>query len=1506
MTKYFCLALLATQIHAAPAIDVFEDFESDGYGEWVIDGPAFGLAPNSSRPKEMNGEVRFFHKKYYATSSHGGDLAKGSLTSPNFKIAKKFLNFLISGGNHPDKTACQLLIDGKIVKSATGQNSLEMRQENWDLSEHLGKTAQIRLLDAEEGSWGIINVDFFTFSDEAAAPLKKSEIVNPDGLVSTDVLPGVTVPKGAILDIFADTASSQIASPTALSVDEEGRVFVAETHRFRYGVEDDRENLYWYIDDLASKTNDDRRAMHEKWKAKKSIESLTKISEKIRVLVDEDHDGKADKSVVYADGFNNLLDGTAAGVMAYNGTVYFACIPHIWALKDKDGDLVSDERVSIQDGFGVHVSLSGHDLNGFAIGPDGRIYATIGDRAFNSTTKESKKLVYHDQGAILRFEPDGSNLEVVHAGLRNPKEIAFDQWGNGISVDNNSDQGDESRVIFMMEGADSGWRIDHQALHTFHRTIGIEERPINRWMQEKMWQTQNDEQPLDIVPPIDNLTNGPSGLAYYPGTGFDLDSKNRFLITDYKGGSPQSGIYAFGIKPKGAGFAMIDAKKFNWGVGVTDVEWGYDGKVYITDFINGWESHNEGRVITLRDPNRESDPEVAKVQETIKKDFSEMDSQALAKLLTSPDQRIRLRAQIALAEKPDALVHFVAAANQTGNLLQKLHGVWGLGMLARKNDDQAATEKLFNFLKDESPLVRAQTATMLGESTIKDGSLLLPLLNDENLQVRSHAALAIARKPLPDATEAILTMLRENEDKDPYIRHAGVMALLSCATSDQIAAFQSNDDVAVRIAAVVALQKVSDPRVAKSLFDQDPRVANQAIRAIHDNPIEKARPALAALLDDYAPDGEGRKLTPMLLRRLCHSAFRIGGEKNIKRLVEVAANEKNFKDERLEALRLLSIWTNPPAIDQSLGRYAPLDPRDETAFKNALAAAITPLFTAEDAILEKTLDLVSQYHLSLENLDSATLQRLVGNAKFSGSTRAVALQLLADSNPENLSEILKKAAADNDDKLASTALALSAKLDPAESADALANATESDSTMRRQEAWKIMASLPAAQAVPLLQKGLQELTAGKGDTASTMELLDAARARDEETVKKAVSDYEASLPKDDRLAKYLPTLAGGDPVNGEKLFKTHPAQCMRCHRAEDGHVEGGDAGPSLVGVAKRHDARGLLEAMILPSATIAPSFGTISVKFKNGTAKSGLLYEQNDQNLTLIEGDKAWKISKADVATQSQPISPMPPMEALLQPKEMRDLIAWLLTLDQDSANKAAPIRVEDLDPTTLESKKMPAADKAAASAGSEKTPDTKDKVSTEATPADAAEGQDPILVLGEELYNKPGSCVTCHQAGGAGIPGAFPPLANSEWVTGPAENLIRIQLRGLMGEIKVGDAVYNGAMPSLSDGVFPQTNENIAAVLTYVRHTFGAKSSPITTEMVAKFETEKGQGMLTAADLIDPLTAVLPAVKLVGKPSSPLPSDSLGAPTVGIIVAGILVALIIIAILRAGRHNKA
>ena len=100
----------------------------------------------------------------------------------------------------------------------------------------------------------------------------------------------------------------------------------------------------------------------------------------------------------------------------------------------------------------------------------------------------------------------------------------------------------------------------------------------------------------------------------------------------------------------------------------------------------------------------------------------------------------------------------------------------------------------------------------------------------------------------------------------------------------------------------------------------------------------------------------------------------------------------------------------------------------------------------------------------------------------------------------------------------------------------------------------------------------------------------------------------------------------------------------------------------------------------------------------------------------------------------------------------------------------------------------------------------------------------------GGEIFQ--GKCVACHQANGAGVPGVFPPLAGSEWVTGKPERLASIPLHGIQGKLTVKGTAYNGMMPAFAALL---TDAEIAAVLTYIRSQWGNKADAITEETVKK-----------------------------------------------------------------------
>ena len=199
-------------------------------------------------------------------------------------------------------TSLQLLIGDRIAREGTGQGDNTLRPTTWDVHELKGQQARLRLVDASDSNGGYILIDHILFTD-------KTNPVFPDatrdgrpftpGSIITDALPGVTIPEGSRLEIFATHEEHGIYSPTALCLDESGQLLVTETHRFRYGIPDNRNHRYWHTDDISALTVEDRRAMHQKWDEKYPISEMTKKSEKIRLLADTDGDGKADKKFTF-------------------------------------------------------------------------------------------------------------------------------------------------------------------------------------------------------------------------------------------------------------------------------------------------------------------------------------------------------------------------------------------------------------------------------------------------------------------------------------------------------------------------------------------------------------------------------------------------------------------------------------------------------------------------------------------------------------------------------------------------------------------------------------------------------------------------------------------------------------------------------------------------------------------------------------------------------------------------------------------------------------------------------------------------------------------------------------------------------------------------------------------------------------------------------------------------------------------------------------------------------
>lgn len=149
---------------------VFADFEGESYGEWTVEGEAFGTGPASGTLANQNPVAGFKGRRLVNSYLGGSDRLQGRMLSPAFTIERPFIGFLVGGGGHADQTCVNLLVDGAVVRTATGKHAERLEPCNWDVSDLAGREARIEIVDRHSGGWGHVNVDQIEFRDTPMAP----------------------------------------------------------------------------------------------------------------------------------------------------------------------------------------------------------------------------------------------------------------------------------------------------------------------------------------------------------------------------------------------------------------------------------------------------------------------------------------------------------------------------------------------------------------------------------------------------------------------------------------------------------------------------------------------------------------------------------------------------------------------------------------------------------------------------------------------------------------------------------------------------------------------------------------------------------------------------------------------------------------------------------------------------------------------------------------------------------------------------------------------------------------------------------------------------------------------------------------------------------------------------------------------------------------------------------------------------------------------------------------
>ncbi len=1050
-------------------------------------------------------------------------------------------------------------------------------------------------------------------------------------LLSVSVLSAESFPAANGLERTLIAEQPLLKNPVSVSVDVDGTIYVTETARRKEADLDIREfvKFGWVPRDVALTSVEEKRAFFEEQldgknafkgtslmdknkDGKIDAKDLTAISEKIIRITDKDGDGVYDTSNVFAEGFNTEVTGIAAGVLAWRGDVYTTIAPDVWKLRDSDGDGKADKRELLAHGFGIHIAYAGHDMHGLILGPDGKLYWSIGDKGVNVTDKDGKNHYAPHEGAVLRCNPDGSGFEIFARGLRNPQEIAFDKYGNLFSVDNDADfKGERERFLHITEGSDTGWRCYYQYRGSAY----------NPWMAESIWEPSGKHQPAYITPTSGNYSDGPSGFAYNPGTALNAKYADAFFVTEF----PKGNLLSFTVKPKGASFEIDQSHIVLSGPMNVGINFGPDGALYSADWAGGYPLNEKGAVWKLDDPKEAGSDLRKEVAAMLKAGTKDLSTADLVKRLSHADMRVRLDAQWALAEKKAiAELHEVITSEKSAQLA-RIHAVWAL------SQDGRFFEKAFHSLAaSDDPEIRAQAAKHAGETMKGPNSIITKMLADESSRVRFMAATAMWKTGDATGIDAVITMLAENDNKDAYLRHAGVLALTASPDEAIAAKTLAHESPSVRLA--VAFRRLSSPLAAKLLSDIDPKVVAEAAHAIFDDPpITAAYPALAGLIQ------KNPRATIPAARRSIAANRTLADAESATRLANFSADDSVETSLRIAALEALASWTEASEPNPVDGRHDPLKPADAAIAKAAYQPHAAALWKHRDKAISKAAAAVSK-SLGITT-DPEEMKKVILNPKADLATRLRGLESLGDSHEKAdraaIAKILTQLLKDKSAPLRTRAAAMLAESDPAAVISyAEAALAKSNDISEKQEAVRLLGKLNPAALEKILTNPEPFL------------LIELSEALPEKNIK---------------LDPLVASLSGGNPELGEIVFNENlAAQCVACHRVEK---EGSEVGPPLTEVGKKGSGY-ILESLLNPQAQITPGYGIVSLINKDGSAVSGILIERGENHIILKASDgKLQRHSLGHMANLKPPISTMPPMGGILTPRQLRDLVGYLSEL---------------------------------------------------------------------------------------------------------------------------------------------------------------------------------------------------------------------------------------------------
>ena len=536
------------------------------------------------------------------------------------------------------------------------------------------------------------------------------------------------VTEGLNVELFA--SEPMVINPTNMTIDEKGRVWVCESYNY---------------------------AVPEK--------EQTETGGRIIILTDTDADGKADERKVYYQGDDVNI---ALGISVFGNRVFVARSPNLLIFTDENEDDMPDKKEVLFTGMG---GPGDHSAHAVVFGPDGRFYFNYGNAGNKVLTANGDTLMDKSGhpvvsfmkpfygGMVFRFDPDGSNFEVLGHNFRNNYEVALDAYGTLWQSDNDDDGNQGVRINYVMEYGNYGYLDENTGAHwTTPRTGMHEEIPQRHWHQ-------NDP---GVVPNLLYTGAGsPAGITVYEGDLLPEVFQGQMIHAD----AGPNVVRAYPVQPKGAGYeasiqSIVHSRKDQWFRPV-DVAVAPDGSLFIADWydpiVGGGAAgdHEKGRIFRVAPST--STYEVKEV------DFS--NTNTAAKALSSPNEASRYLAYQHLTSLGIEAEQVLKRIWENGSSRQRARALWLLGQLPNGEVYvQAAARDADTNIR----IVAIRLARMLEWEIVP---FVKALAQDPSSAVRREVAIALRYEDSPEAAEVWTTLAMQYDGKDRwYLEALGIGA----------------------------------------------------------------------------------------------------------------------------------------------------------------------------------------------------------------------------------------------------------------------------------------------------------------------------------------------------------------------------------------------------------------------------------------------------------------------------------------------------------------------------------------------------------------------------------------------------------------------------------------------------------------------------------------------------------------------------------------------------------